>query len=584
MDQFLLHAVVAEAAGRLVEHELVRISHLGRQRYLFRFATPSRDNLLVSVRPDLPRFHLLVPPRRIHEEPPDRFASYLDQEIGGAVLAGLEKRPWDRIVEMKFRLPGRPAGTAGRQLIVELVGRSANLLLLDPDGLILGYCRELRSEFRAPSVGERYLPPPGRDAYAGIPVGPEALPYVRERFADPADFLARISPLFAAELKGMAEEGKAPAMERRLGEILEAAGRGIWAPVVYSPRPLGELTDADPPERDGLVVAPLPLRSPPEAIGPRAFANSFTSPSEAAEAGLGLLERQRDFKDLRDHHVALVRKEIERLETLIGKLEAELKGAQECERYRRYGEALLASLASARVEGETVRVIDPYDPEGPPLAVPLDPARSLQENAQILFGRYKKAKRGGATIPRRLEAARARLEGWRALAVHAARVGDPEDLESLRESMARLGLVHAARPAKSVLPKAKEAPARVRRHTTPEGFTILVGRSGEENDTLTFHVASPADFWLHAADRPGAHVVVRNPRRLKSLPEAALRTAAQLAAFYSGARQEGRVEVHYTQRKHVHKRKGMPSGQVILRRYRTIQVTPRLPAPPIEEV
>ena len=124
----------------------------------------------------------------------------------------------------------------------------------------------------------------------------------------------------------------------------------------------------------------------------------------------------------------------------------------------------------------------------------------------------------------------------------------------------------------------------MRRYTSPDGLLILVGKSGEENDTLTFRVASPWDFWLHAADRPGAHVVVRNPKRLKTLPERSLRVAAEIAAYHSGARQEAKVEVHYTQRKHVHRRKGMPAGQVLLRRFRSVQVAPRLPTSTVEEV
>ena len=141
--------------------------------------------------------------------------------------------------------------------------------------------------------------------------------------------------------------------------------------------------------------------------------------------------------------------------------------------------------------------------------------------------------------------------------------------------MGELGVVHAPRAPKTRAPiPARERTARVRRHTSPDGLVILVGKNGEENDTLTFRIASPWDFWLHAAGAPGAHVVVRNPRRLKAIPEATLRRAAEIAAFYSGARLEGKVEVHYTQRKHVHKHKGMPSGQVLLRRFRSIQVTP----------
>jgi predicted ribosome quality control (RQC) complex YloA/Tae2 family protein len=42
--------------------------------------------------------------------------------------------------------------------------------------------------------------------------------------------------------------------------------------------------------------------------------------------------------------------------------------------------------------------------------------------------------------------------------------------------------------------------------------------------------------------------------------------------------------VHVTQRKHVRKRKGMPPGQVLLRRFQSIQVTPRLPGSSLEDV
>ena len=589
MDQFLLHAVAGEAKRRLLEHDVLRVSFLGRSRYLLRFATASRDNLLLSVRPDLPRFHLFGA-RRVPEDPPDRFAAYLDQELAGAVLTSLEKRPWDRVVELRFRLPRREDGAVERRLVVELLGRSANLMVLDPEGVILAYCRDLRSEYRPAVAGRPYEPPPGREAFAPIPLGPEAISLIRETFGGAQEFLEKVSPLFARDLA--AARADTESVDRRLLAILEAVRSTAWSPVVYSVRPLPEMNQGEFPGRDDLLVSPLPLLAPPRhreagiaEAGAALAATPFVSPSEAAEAGFGLLERLRDFKDLRDHHMALVRKEIERLLTLGGKLSEELDRARGSDRYRRMGEALLAGLSGARVQGETAFVPDPYDPAGAPLAVPIDPRRPLQESARVLFERYKKGKRGVATIEKRLQAARARLLEWQALGEPAASVRTPADLDRLREQMARLGLVHAPRPPKSDLPRRpKEEPTRVRRYTSPDGLTILVGKSGEENDALTFRVASPGDFWLHAADRPGAHVVVRNPQRLKTLPERSLRAAAEIAAYHSGARQESKVEVHYTQRKHVQKRKGMPSGQVLLRRFRTIQVTPRLPTSSVEEV
>ncbi len=589
MDQFLLHAVVSEAASRLVEHEVLRVVSLGRSRYVLRFTTPSRDNLLLCVRPDLPRLHLLGA-RRLDEEPPDRFAAWLDQELAGAVLASLTKRPWDRVVEMRFRLRDREGGAVERRLVFELLGRSANLFLLDARGVVLGYCRDLRSEFRAPAVGVHYQPPPGRETLDAIPVGPEAIEIARDRFGGARGFLEKVSPLLARDLDAAGAD--AAAAERRLAALLEAARSDAWSPVVYSIRPLQEMSEGEVPGRNDLLVSPLPLLAPPrpgnESVGdggPRLASTAFDSPSAATEAGFGLLERLRDFKDLRDHHEALVRREIERLATLTRKLEDELGRARASDRYRRLGEALLAGLSGARVEGDTAVVPDPYDAAGAPMTVPIDPALPLPENARLLFERYKKGKRGVITIEKRLQAVRRRLQEWRALAGPAADTRTPEDLDRLRDGMARLGLVHAPRAPKSTRAvRPKEEPTRVRRHTSPDGLSILVGRSGQENDTLTFRVASPWDFWLHAADRPGAHVIVRNPQRLKALPERTLKLAAEIAAYHSGARQESRVDVHYTQRKHVHKKKGMPGGQVLLRRFRTIQATPRLPTSSVEDV
>src|SRR5690606_12269415 len=43
-----------------------------------------------------------------------------------------------------------------------------------------------------------------------------------------------------------------------------------------------------------------------------------------------------------------------------------------------------------------------------------------------------------------------------------------------------------------------------------DGCEILVGKAAADNDLLTFRVAKPNDWWLHAAGYAGSHVVVRS--------------------------------------------------------------------------
>lgn len=113
-----------------------------------------------------------------------------------------------------------------------------------------------------------------------------------------------------------------------------------------------------------------------------------------------------------------------------------------------------------------------------------------------------------------------------------------------------------------------------RRFVSPDGMTVLVGRSAEDNDILTFKLGRPRDFWLHVAGESGSHVVVRNPDGLPRLPRDTERFAAALAAGYSKARAGGRVAVHLATCEDISKPRGMPPGKVELARFRSLQVAP----------
>lgn len=109
-----------------------------------------------------------------------------------------------------------------------------------------------------------------------------------------------------------------------------------------------------------------------------------------------------------------------------------------------------------------------------------------------------------------------------------------------------------------------------------EGFEVLIGKGDDENDRLTLEVAEPDDLWLHVgAGIAGSHVVVRNPEQIVEFPEEVVRRAAELAAWHSKARNARRVDVHVCRVSDVSKRRGAPAGEVTLRRWHRLRVTPR---------
>ncbi|MBI4515770.1 MAG: DUF814 domain-containing protein [Deltaproteobacteria bacterium] len=113
-----------------------------------------------------------------------------------------------------------------------------------------------------------------------------------------------------------------------------------------------------------------------------------------------------------------------------------------------------------------------------------------------------------------------------------------------------------------------------RRFESPDGLTVLVGRSAADNDLLTFKLGAPRDFWLHVASESGSHVLVRNPAGLARLPRETARFAAALAARYSKARGAGRVTVHLANRADVSKPRGFPPGKVLLKHFTAIHAAP----------
>lgn len=113
-----------------------------------------------------------------------------------------------------------------------------------------------------------------------------------------------------------------------------------------------------------------------------------------------------------------------------------------------------------------------------------------------------------------------------------------------------------------------------RRFVSPDGMTVLVGRTAEDNDILSLRLGAPRDFWFHVAGESGSHVVVRNPEGLDRLPKETERFAASLAAGYSKARNGGRVAVHMCTCADVGKRRGAPAGEVTIERFKVVQVAP----------
>jgi predicted ribosome quality control (RQC) complex YloA/Tae2 family protein len=97
------------------------------------------------------------------------------------------------------------------------------------------------------------------------------------------------------------------------------------------------------------------------------------------------------------------------------------------------------------------------------------------------------------------------------------------------------------------------------------GWQIWVGRGAADNDSMLRYFSNKDDWWLHAKDAAGSHVLVKYQAG-QTAPALVLERAAALAAYHSKRRSDTLCPVICTRRKWVRKRKGSAPGMVAVDR------------------
>ena len=313
----------------------------------------------------------------------------------------------------------------------------------------------------------------------------------------------------------------------------------------------------------------LPPPHPETATREEPFAIS-DSPSTAADSYFQNLDEAKAF-DLRVNQVrSRLRQTTNQKTKLRSNLLKDLETHGDPETHKKIGDLLLANIATAVRDGQTVRITDFYSADAPVIGVEVDENISLQDAAAQRFRQYTKAKRAKEEISQRLKRLEEEILGLEQREQQLEQIAQERNLDAL-ENFDQVS--KTAAPRRNQQKRVQQIPG-VRRYLSTDGYEILVGRGARDNDNLTFRIARPHDLWLHAGDYPGSHVVVRNPTR-KEIPQRTVIEAAQLAGRFSQASDDAKVVIHYTERKFLSKPKGAVPGLVRLSSFRSITVQPK---------
>ena len=259
-----------------------------------------------------------------------------------------------------------------------------------------------------------------------------------------------------------------------------------------------------------------------------------------------------------------LKREHKRTKKRIKNVERDLERAIEAQLWKQWGELLQSGYGKIPRGARVARVPNYYEEGMPLVEIPLEPARSLQQNIDHYFKQYRRMHSARALIEERLLEA---MEQAEALEHARARLEEATDLDEQALTAWTLELEQAKLIPRANSPRARRASSRkearkpYRTFASLQGKTILVGRNASGNDEVSTHVARGRDMWLHAKDWAGSHVLLRLERG-EEPKQADLLDAAMLAAHFSKGARDTLIDVTYTRAKHVRKPKGYPVGRV----------------------
>jgi predicted ribosome quality control (RQC) complex YloA/Tae2 family protein len=513
-----------------------------------------RGWLTISWHPQAARLHFGAAPPKGQDT--FTFSQQLKHQLNQLALVAIQPvAPWERALDLQFgRRPGDPPQW---HLYVEIMGKYSNVILTNAQNQIVTAAHQVsdqQSRVRPIQTGASYELPPAIM---------NTLPSLKE---SQVSWQERVT-LVPTTLKKMLMQAYGGLSSALVKALLTAAD-------LHPNQPANALSQADW-DRLFAVWQVWLTRLDQGQFDPGWTETGYTV------LGWGMTAPVDNLHDLlRDYYThELNHQQFDRLKN---QLQQKLKGllaklrqkaetflnrldqSAQADQYRQQGD-LLMTYAHQWQPGMTEMIVEDFA-TGDPVTIPLAPDKTAIQWAQRLYKQHQKLKRAKDAVAPLLAvvlAELAYLEQVEAALNQLDCYREPADLEAMveiRNELVQQGYV--ATPDYRPTDRRPTQEEGFRRWRTPDGLTVLVGRNNRQNELLIATVATDYDLWFHTQEIPGSHVLLR--LEAGQVPsDRDLQYVADLAAYFSRARQADQVPVVYTQPRYVYKPKGSLPGMVI---------------------
>ncbi|MET1014655.1 MAG: NFACT RNA binding domain-containing protein [Paenisporosarcina sp.] len=537
---------------QLVSGRISKIHQPNTQEIVFHIRAGGKNHrLLISIHPSYSRIQLTNETIENPSEPP-MFCMLLRKHLEGGFISSIKQLEMDRVIILRIEGKNEIGDDMVRELHVEIMGRHSNVILVDPDRtLILDSLKHLSpsvNSYRTILPGQPHIVPPAQNKMDPFKISEqEFLTILNEEDVAKGILqqIAGFSPLHANELAyrlGNQNEKPFTVFTNFLNEFVQVNQ-------VNSYFESGNKTFFSSIQLQHLDGEGTHFNTLGELLDKVYFARADR---DRVKQQAGDLERW-------------LQNEIDKLKLKMKKLSKEKAQAEKLETFQLYGELLMAHLYQLERGQTEAQIVNYYDEDGATVTIPLNPRKTPVENAQAFYTRYNKAKTALIKTQQQMDKTKEDIDYLEMLQQQVMQAS-PNDIEEIREELAEQGWMKARilKKKKKIVKPTPEA------FISSSGLSISVGKNNKQNDYVTFKLANKSHLWFHTKDIPGSHVVIHDVEP----DETSILEAANLAAYYSKARESSSVPVDYTEIRHVKKPNGSKPGFVIYFEQKTVYVTP----------
>ena len=547
-----------------------------------KIAQPEKDELLLTIKNNretyrlfisasasLPLIYLTDHNRKSPMTAPN-FCMLLRKHIGSGRIASITQPSLERIVRFEIEHLNELGDPCKKFLIIEIMGKHSNIIFANEDDMIIDSIKHVplhMSSVREVLPGRPYFIPQTMDKFDPLTIDEDT--FTTQILSRPLSImkalytsLTGISPLCAEEIcyRASIDGGEATSA---LNVVAKSHLYHTFASTIsdvldkqFNPNIIYQ--NDEPIEYSSLNLSMY------EDLTSKSFSNvSELLETYYAEKNVITRIRQKSV-DLRKVVTTALERNVKKYQLQ----EHQMKDTEKKEKHRIYGELINTYGYNVKAGDKHLEAVNYYTNET--VKVPLNPDLTPLENAQKHFEKYNKYKRTADALDVHLVETKNEIEHLETIKTSLDLALTEDDLAQIKEELIQYGYIKR----KNTSGKNAKIISQPLHYISSDGYHMYVGKNNFQNEEVTFKLATSEDWWFHAKEIPGSHVIVKTNG--DELPDNTFEEAANLAAYYSKARKSPKVEIDYTLRRNIKKPSGGVLGLVIYHQNYSLMAIPNI--------